>query len=82
MVAPGCSLKDAAALAERFRAAIGVTPVEVSGFSIPVTMSFGVAGTWDMSEASGLFKKADEALYLAKERGRNRVEAEERAILA
>jgi PleD family two-component response regulator len=40
-------------------------------------MSFGVAATSDMSRASGLLRSADEALYRAKNSGKNRVNAAE-----
>ena len=46
----------------------GLTPV--------VTISVGVAGVpQDADSADGLVEQADRALYLAKQRGKNRVEA-------
>jgi PleD family two-component response regulator len=42
-------------------------------------MSFGVAGTTDMSKANGLLRAADEALYRAKNSGKNRVKGAETA---
>jgi EAL domain-containing protein (putative c-di-GMP-specific phosphodiesterase class I) len=48
-------------------------PLEVSGHQIPLTLSIGVA--FAASGDSGeLLRNADAAMYLAKQRGRNRVE--------
>ena len=41
-------------------------------------MSFGVAGTTDLKNADDLLRAADEALYRAKNSGRNRVKSAER----
>jgi len=63
LVLPGCAQGDAHALVDRLR---GGTP---SG----QTCSAGVA-TWDGSEAAGeLIVRADQALYRAKDRGRDMV---------
>ncbi len=72
---PGASLRDAANIAERLRKKISEAIVRVDGNTIPVTASLGVAcfpaeGLDDMND---LLKAADEALYKAKESGRNRV---------
>jgi two-component system cell cycle response regulator len=74
IVAPGCNAADAAAMAERFRLSVCTTPVDVASEGIPVTMSFGVATTVDMTKSSQLLRAADEALYRAKHAGRNKVE--------
>ena len=67
---PGAALDATEDLAERLRAATEATPIE----SVPVTSSFGVAVSGaDGLEFDSLFAQADEALYRAKEGGRNRV---------
>jgi diguanylate cyclase (GGDEF)-like protein len=73
IVAPECALNEAVALAERFRHVIAGKPIEAGGAALSVTMSFGVSATSDMDQANRLLKSADEALYQAKESGRNRV---------
>jgi diguanylate cyclase (GGDEF)-like protein len=62
--------------AERIRKAIEGKPLAgPSGGDVRVTMSFGLAVLGERTrEHDDLIKKADKALYLAKERGRNRVE--------
>ncbi|MES2919471.1 MAG: GGDEF domain-containing protein [Pseudomonadota bacterium] len=72
---PGASLEAAEVVAERIRARIAATPVEVDGKTITMTASFGVScypapGIGDLND---LLKAADKALYVAKESGRNRV---------
>jgi two-component system cell cycle response regulator len=80
IVAPGCTANAAAILAERFRLVISSKPVALENERVIVTMSFGVAGTADMHEASGLLRTADEALSRAKHAGRNRVKGVEKSM--
>ncbi|MBN2802448.1 MAG: GGDEF domain-containing protein, partial [Deltaproteobacteria bacterium] len=65
-VCPGNGVEGARQLAEKLRLALLECPEKV-------TCSFGVA---ELAEGSfqDLIKKADQALYYAKENGRNRVE--------
>lgn len=73
VIMPDCVVDDAIKVAERVRSCVEATksaPVEFA-----VTASFGVAefrGVGDTAHA--LLKRADQALYVAKEGGRNRVE--------
>jgi PleD family two-component response regulator len=75
IVAPECTIAHATRLAERFREAISAQPIQVASGSLIVTLSFGVAVTQDMDNSGLLLKAADEALYKAKEEGRDRVVA-------
>ncbi|SHH61586.1 diguanylate cyclase [Massilia sp. CF038] len=77
---------DAAALvAERIRASVAGTPVELQGgAALPVSVSIGVAVLNDFERehaiehvAQELLAQADNALYKAKQSGRNRVIAYE-----
>jgi two-component system cell cycle response regulator len=73
ILATDCALAGAMVVAERSREAIVAQPMRLAGGSLNVTMSFGLAATADMDEAGRLLAKAEEALYKAKEQGRNRV---------
>jgi len=74
-----CDLAAARAVAERLRAAIEATAIELAdGRVLHVTASFGVAtGGGPTIDLARLIHAADVALYRAKEGGRNRVETEE-----
>jgi diguanylate cyclase (GGDEF)-like protein len=74
VVAPSCSVAGGTELAERLRQSICGVPIDASGRAIVVTMSFGVAATCEIRQINKLLSMADEALYAAKEAGRNRVE--------
>lgn len=66
---------DAKKAADRLRQIIACSPISTDRDDITVTVSIGVADmSNDMIDISALLEKADEALFLAKEQGRNRVE--------
>jgi diguanylate cyclase (GGDEF)-like protein/putative nucleotidyltransferase with HDIG domain len=70
MILPDTDAAGALALAERMREAI---EGEFAGDTVPITISFGIAGYPEHAETAGAILRAgDEALYAAKERGRNR----------
>jgi len=71
-----CCLECAATFAERLRLHVSSECFDTSAGMIPVTVSFGVASSSKEIKVSAeaLVKAADEALYKAKENGRNRVE--------
>jgi two-component system cell cycle response regulator len=61
-------------VAERLRQVVADAPVRAGGQDLPVTVSIGVAEASAGGSAEGLLKRADDALYRAKEGGRDRVE--------
>jgi diguanylate cyclase (GGDEF)-like protein len=67
----------AVVVAGRIRRTVANESIEVEGIAFPVTVSLGVAARLDEGPESieGLLARADSALALAKERGRNRVVA-------
>jgi diguanylate cyclase (GGDEF)-like protein/PAS domain S-box-containing protein len=68
------STSESAMVAERIRAALD-EPFESHGRSHQVSASIGVAQTSDSATpGEDLLRRSDLAMYLAKERGRNRVE--------
>jgi two-component system cell cycle response regulator len=74
VVAPSCGVTAGVELAERLRKRICEGPIDASGSSILATMSFGVAASCEIKQVNHLLRMADEALYTAKEKGRNKVE--------
>ena len=74
LVLPNTNSAGAAVLVERIRSTLEHRTIEVDGNAITITASFGVAVFPDEPNATRLIGSADEALYLAKRRGRNRVE--------
>ena len=59
--------------ADRIRALIGGTAVNVDGQALSVTISAGIAEVFDGDKFRNVFKRADDALYKAKQNGRNQV---------
>jgi diguanylate cyclase (GGDEF)-like protein len=74
LVLPGASLSKAAELAEKLRQRIKDTNF-IPEDPLPITASFGVAVSRAGENFDDAFQKADEALYLAKNRGRDCVVA-------
>lgn len=67
-------LKSAMEVAERIRTTIQGTTFQYDGRVIPVTISIGVGmRLHDETSWDAFFKRADEALYMSKQGGRNRV---------
>jgi diguanylate cyclase (GGDEF)-like protein len=78
IILPMTTKPHARLVAEKLRSAIASTVIDggAGGPEISLTISVGVA-TFpnDSSTATGLLQAADAALYAAKDRGRNRIEA-------
>src|ERR1700693_2635302 len=72
MVLPACGPDIGFHLAERLRRSVEEESVVDNGKIIRVTLSLGVA-VWDANmESDDLLRSADNALYRAKNAGRNR----------
>ena len=73
---PDSSLDTAERIAERLRAKIAKNPIAIAGMRVPMTASFGLK-VWeadsDIPRLKALMQDADNALYRAKQAGRNRV---------
>ncbi len=75
VLTPG-SASHCASIYQRICQIISAQPIEVEGISIPVTISCGVTPysvEIDNQDISSLLARADEALYQAKDSGRNQV---------
>ena len=64
----------AANVAERLRNGVAGTPVMVAGVgALNITCSIGVTLSQADDTAAAMLKRADDAMYMAKRDGRNRV---------
>jgi diguanylate cyclase (GGDEF)-like protein len=79
VVFPGCNAANLIVGAERLRHCIADEAIETSVGPIPVTLSLGLASAEqddnETLDCEVFLRTADEALYAAKARGRNRVES-------
>ena len=75
IIMPGVDTADALLIAERIRATVDVEIFHLNRDIGNVTISIGVASARGRAADFGtMFREADNALYLAKQHGRNRVE--------
>lgn len=71
---PNTGLEAAAGVAERLRALLESQPVAGAQGPIPLTVSIGVTLIAQGESQEAAWERADEAMYRAKAKGRNRVE--------
>lgn len=70
---PGTSTENARVIAERLRQSVERMKVELpDGQTIPVTISIGFTERQDGDTVRSIIERADQALYNAKQNGRNR----------
>jgi diguanylate cyclase (GGDEF)-like protein len=69
ILSPETNLSGAKILAEKIRETLGAHSFDEAG---TVTLSIGVTSFNDADTADTLIKRADDALYLGKQQGRNR----------
>ncbi len=73
VLCPETALEEALTVAEKCRLAVEVTAVETATAEVRLTISGGVAAIERGLGMDELIKRADDALYLAKLEGKNRV---------
>jgi two-component system cell cycle response regulator len=75
IVMPDTGMEDALLIAERIRRDVAEAPFAVMGGRehLTITVSIGVAATVADDSPESLLKRADEGVYEAKNRGRNKV---------
>ncbi|KIM00162.1 diguanylate cyclase/phosphodiesterase (GGDEF & EAL domains) with PAS/PAC sensor(s) [Paramagnetospirillum magnetotacticum MS-1] len=72
---PGDDLNAATEAAERLRLAIAATKITIGGATIAITASLGLSLLQDGEKSiDAALSRADQALYVAKQAGRNRLE--------
>lgn len=79
VILPGADLRKAHVVAERLRVAVKNRIIVADEEMLNVTISVGVVSCRGKAEKEQLFKLADEALYAAKNNGRDRVLSNELA---
>jgi diguanylate cyclase (GGDEF)-like protein len=76
LVFPQTELWGGIRAAERLRIAIAAEPMRFNGADLPnITVSLGVTALGQTTDAQQLLAEADQALYRAKQSGRNRTES-------
>ncbi|HKJ76582.1 MAG TPA: GGDEF domain-containing protein, partial [Gammaproteobacteria bacterium] len=70
-------LERARPVAEKLRQGIAEADFHYRGNRVPITVSCGIAEFGEGDDADSVFRRADAALYRAKEEGRNRCRVEE-----
>lgn len=70
---PGMNVAQAEDLAVRLVAKVAASPLSEPNAVIEYSVSCGIADTTVSKDMQALFKAADDAMYLAKKQGRNRV---------
>ena len=71
VILPGTEAEDAKIVAERLRNAVADEVVDFDEAELQVTVSVGLAEALPSEDRDGLVKRTDEALYAAKQAGRN-----------
>ena len=75
LVLRGCTRDEAEKVAEKLRVSVMEAAVQAGETTVPVTLSIGVSEYAGNETDDQLVDRADQALYRAKQGGRNRVEA-------
>jgi diguanylate cyclase (GGDEF)-like protein len=73
VLCPGADAESARAIAERIRVSVACHPLYTADGPVVVTVSAGVAVRRTAEDVNAWVRRADDALYRAKETGRNRV---------
>jgi diguanylate cyclase (GGDEF)-like protein len=83
VVAPSSDIQGALVVAERIRQLIDSAPINTAAGPVRITVSCGISASvpGEMLDSQALLHTADEALYRAKEHGRNRSELANRPNL-
>ncbi len=74
MLATGAEPEDVTALCEKLRQSVETCGFHFRGSQVPVTISCGISQFNEDDSPERVFERADRALYMAKDKGRNRCE--------
>lgn len=70
----GSNMNVARRIAERIRVHVAEQPINLQGLEVPVTLSLGLAEAQPNESAESVIERADQAMYKAKEAGRDQVQ--------
>ena len=73
LLMPGATRAEAVLFCEELRQEVAATPIVINDLNIEITVSIGVAHFHSADDVRIALAEADEALYKAKQTGRNRV---------
>jgi len=74
---PNVQAEEARRIAEAIRSRVETHPYEKDGISLKPTICIGISNLKADDSMTSLFKRADEALYMSKRSGRNKVSVSE-----
>jgi diguanylate cyclase (GGDEF)-like protein len=75
IILPHCDLKGGVELAARIQNALAEQPLQINNSALHITLSIGIATLCnEQQNFENLIDNADQAMYMAKENGRNRIE--------
>ena len=77
VLATETDLEGARILGERIRSRIETTTTRHANVNVRITCSIGIAQAGTSDSSAQLFELADQALYTAKENGRNQIQVHE-----
>ncbi len=75
VVLPDTPMEGARIIAEKLRSKIEKTAIRIKDTTLSITMTFGVSSFSENTGIDGCINQADQALYLGKKSGRNKVVA-------
>ena len=82
MLLPETTVKNSKEFADQVREEVSNISFLVKGKQVKITISCGISDLQDNDNEQKIFERADQALYLAKEEGRNRVKVYTASALA
>ncbi|MDB6142968.1 MAG: diguanylate cyclase domain protein [Pseudomonas sp.] len=74
LLIPNTSVREGLALLEKLRKAIEACPFHFKGEPVTITVSMGLTAFRAGERSESVLQRADQALYRAKDEGRNRIE--------
>lgn len=81
IILPDCNMDGGVETAARIQQKLDQMPLHYEGKTVPVTLSAGICVLSNHNNFESMLKDADQAMYLAKQRGRNRIEVAQQSTM-